>query len=111
MIKVGDLYISKASLKYAKANWKLIVHLLLRTKFFGVNNDWWFKSPTKSLFGVSNEQIFRDIIGLKQIHLNYKMMKHRAGIGFIPESEYTVLWGELYPTDDDSEDCEEYSEC
>ena len=44
-MRLGDLYITKESLAYTKKNWKMIAHLLFRTKFFGVNNTWWGDGP------------------------------------------------------------------
>ena len=35
--------IKKGTIKYVLVHWKIFVHLLLRTKHFGVNNNWWEK--------------------------------------------------------------------
>ena len=64
-------------LKYAIKNWKLIIHLLFRTYFFGVDNRWWFPYP--SIFGLPIKKRF----SVKQILLNIRMMKIRANCGFI----------------------------
>ena len=61
-------------------NWKLIIHLLLGTKRFGVNNQW--SSNFDSLFARSK----RLTIGL--IVRNYQMAKLRAtACGFLTRSE------------------------
>jgi len=77
-------------------NWKMIVHLLLRTKYFGVGNQWWGRGPCRSLFGVSTPRIIMDIVTIYPIIRNYKGIKSRAGSGFISKEEYEALWGELY---------------
>lgn len=69
-------------LKYLKDNWKLIIHLLFRTKRFGVNNKIW-SSFDDTLFGVSNKRIIWDIIRIYPIYKNFEMMRFRANIGFV----------------------------
>ena len=71
-------------IKYYLNNWKLIIHLLFRTYYFGVNNEWWCS--------------FRSIFGLpiwKRGHLlkEFKLIRFRAQIGFIP----TDMFRELFP--------------
>ena len=78
--------------KYTYNNWKLMVHVLLRTKRFGVNNEW--KSHFDSQFGVSTPRIIWDVITIKQIIYNYKCAKYRASIGFVHPDTYKLLYGE-----------------
>ena len=69
----------KKALIYFTENWKMIVHLLLKTRRFGVNNQAWYHE--NSIFGASPAR------GFSQILKNYKMMKIRAFTGFIPLNE------------------------
>ena len=62
--------------KYILKNIKLIFHLFFRTYHFGTNNKFYKKE--RSIFG---KNIFFSIVHLKQ---NYKMMKVRSFLGFIP---------------------------
>ena len=62
-------------------NWKLIIHLLLGTYKFGVNNDTWWHH--RSLFGVP----LRDRLKPSKILLRYRMMRIRAKCGFIPDKK------------------------
>lgn len=65
-------------------NWKEGIHLLFRTKRFGVNNKW--HSDFNSLFGWSNMKIFISILKVKPIIENYRLMKFRAaGCHFLTE--------------------------
>ena len=61
---------------FLKNNWKMGIHLLFRTKRFGVNNRWY--SDFDSIFGYSNWKIFVCIIKVKPIFENYEMMKFRS---------------------------------
>ena len=58
--------------QYIKKNWKLIIHLLLGTYYFGVNNQWWVDFP--SMFG----KPWYLKINPFQIRRNYKGMEFRA---------------------------------
>jgi hypothetical protein len=65
--------------------WKLGIHLLFRTKRFGVNNEWW--SPFDSLFGGS----LRERLNIIN---NYRMMKIRAGdCHFLNDEDYQLCFG------------------
>ena len=81
------MYILKR-LKFMLKNWKLGVHLIFRTKRFGVNNKRW--SQFDSLFGASS---FRERFSVRH---NWKLMKHRAGACyFLGDEEYELLFGKL----------------
>lgn len=80
---------------YFVQNWKLGVHLLFRTRRFGVNNKW--TAPFDSLFGVSRKRIICDILTVRPILRNHKMMRFRAiECGFVPGEESRMLWPGRY---------------
>ena len=65
-------------------NWKLCIHLLLRTSRFGVNNEWWSFFPS-AYFGDSLWKIMMNIITIRPILRNYRAGKYRAvTLGFLP---------------------------
>jgi len=74
----------KKKLIYLVATWKMVTHLLLRTKRFGVNNQLW--AERDSLFGTSW------LTGWSQAVKSYKMMQIRAFSGFIPLNEAIELF-------------------
>jgi len=78
--------------KWILMNWKLIIHLLFRTRRFGVNNEWWSYFDSK-IFGVHWLQICWDVIRIRPIINNYKLMKYRASMGFIDQKNYEMLFG------------------
>ena len=61
-------------INYILGNWKMIVHLLFKTRRFGVNNRGWSNHPS----------IFGNPLGITHTLKNYRMMKIRAFSGFIP---------------------------
>ncbi len=76
---------------YLLKNWKIGVHLLFRTKRFGVNNERW--STFDSMFGVSMSQRLWDMARIWPIVRNYKMMKLRAiQLNFVDTNICTILW-------------------
>jgi len=95
-------YLTRLILKYTyiKKHWKLGIHLLLHTKKFGVNNDWWFRGI--SIFGpVSSWKILTNLILVYPIIRNYKAMKNRAiYLGFMHPDKVRLLWGK-HPWFDD----------
>jgi hypothetical protein len=80
----------KEKIKFIKENWKLGLHILLRTKRFGVNNQWW--SEYDSIFGHPLSKIIYSIILIYPLYRNYKMMKIRARCGFMTGEEYKIFW-------------------
>ena len=62
----------------------MFIHLFLGTYRFGVNNDFW--ASNKSIFG---QPVRKSIIKLIQ---NYKMMRIRAFMGFIPLNDAIKLF-------------------
>lgn len=81
----------RSKFQYIRKHWKLIYHLIVGTKHFGVNNKLWESFP--SMFGVSIwKQLFR-IITIKPLITNYKYTKWRAiTLGFIHPSTAKMLW-------------------
>ncbi len=71
-------------IKYMLDNWRLLMHLFFRTYHFGVNNL--SREPHRSLFGLP---FYKAIMRLV---LNYKMMRVRAFIGFIPLNDAIRLF-------------------
>ncbi len=69
------------------------VHLIFRTKRFGVNNKLWVKWD--SMFGWSHKKRIISILKIKPIIENYKMMKFRAGAcHFLSDESYELVFGE-----------------
>ncbi|MFH1608622.1 MAG: hypothetical protein ABH951_01225 [Patescibacteria group bacterium] len=68
--------ITRKHLKFYHKNWKMFVHLLLRTKRFGVNNKRWndFDSP----FGFSMIKIIWRVIRVYPLVEEFRMIKFRA---------------------------------
>lgn len=65
-------------IKFIIKYWKEGIHLLFRTKRFGVNGKW--KSDFNSIFGWPTKKIIWSIITIKPIIENYKMIKFRAAV-------------------------------
>ncbi|MEA2061423.1 MAG: hypothetical protein U9P10_13140 [Thermodesulfobacteriota bacterium] len=74
----------KQKIKYILDNWKLIIHLLFKTKHFGVNNTFWF--PHDSIFSSEKSKRFTQVVK------NYKMMRIRSFSGFIPLNDAIELF-------------------
>ncbi len=84
---------SKERIKYFAKNWKLGVHLLFRTKHFGVNNKRW--ADWDSMFGWSNRKKIISILLIYPIIENYRCMKFRAGAcHFMSDESYELAFGE-----------------
>ena len=68
-------------------NWKLIVHLLLNTKRFGVNNQW------KSSF---DSTLLGEKRGIRYVIRHYKSAKYRAvSLGFLsPKTCHDLGWND-----------------
>lgn len=92
---MGNIRLTKARIKYYREHWKIGVHLLFRTKRFGVNNEAWPIGPGDSMFGLSNWKIFWAIIRIKPIILNWKCMKFRSKCcHFLTDETYELVYGE-----------------
>lgn len=64
------------AIRYYKQNWKIFLHLLLRTKRFGVNNKWW--NDFDSIFGLPTHKIIWRILTIKPLIIEWKKIKFRA---------------------------------
>lgn len=80
---------TKNGLKY----WKLAIHLVFKTKYFGVNNLWWAKQP--SAIGWQCYQIFWGLLTVMPIIRNYQSLKVRACLGWVPQAECEALGFEV----------------
>lgn len=79
-------------LKFFFKNWKIGVHLLFKTKRFGVNNKWW--SDFNSIFGWKNRDIIKGILKIKPVINNYKEMQYRSGAcHFMTDKEFKLAFG------------------
>lgn len=79
-------------LRFFAQHWKLGVHLLFRTRRFGVNDRAWVSFD--SMFGVSKRRILCDVLRVKPIIDNWKRMKFRAKAAyFVSDEEYLLMFG------------------
>ncbi len=79
--------------KFYLKNWKLGIHLLFRTKRFGVNNRWYWHYD--SLFGWSTGKKIISALLIYPIVGNYKMMKFRSKhCHFLSDKSYEECFGE-----------------
>jgi len=76
-------------IKYGMKYWRLAIHLLFKTKYFGVNNLWWASQP--SAIGWHWYQILFGILTVMPIIRNYQSLKVRSCLGWLPESECLAL--------------------
>jgi hypothetical protein len=84
------LKINKNSISYYKNNWKLFLHLLLRTKRFGVNNKWW--NDFDSLFGLPFVIIIWRILIVKPLIIEWSKIKFRiVACHFISDKEKNII--------------------
>ncbi len=85
---------TKERWNYYKKNWKLGVHLILKTRRFGVNNQWW--SSFDAYFSCPWYKILWGIPTIRPLLDNYKMMKLRAGTmaHFLTDEAYELAFGE-----------------
>lgn len=79
--------------EYFFKHWKLGVHLVLRTKRFGVNNAWW--SAFDSRWGKSWWRILLSVLLVKPILDNYYALRVRMSHshGWVPAAEYEKVFG------------------
>lgn len=73
----------KFKFSYFLQNWKLGVHVLIGTRYFGVNNEWWSPFPS-SCFGEPLWRICWNVITIFPIIRRYRAMKYRSvELGFL----------------------------
>ena len=89
--------LNKDRIDFFKSNWKLGIHLIFHTKYFGTNNEWWSSFPS-TVLGDPTWEIIWNIVRVKPIIRNYRSMKFRAGIlHFLTDSEYRKCFGKDKP--------------
>lgn len=76
-------------IRYGVKYWRLAIHLILKTKHFGVNNRWWQKQP--SAIGWHWHQIVWGILTIRPIMRNIQSLKVRSCIGWMPQAECKAL--------------------
>jgi len=82
----------KRRVKLYLAKWKLMAHLTLRTKRFGVNNEWW--SSFDSLWGWGLSKRLWAILTIRPMVDNMKMIWFRAtACHFITDETYSEMYG------------------
>ena len=69
--------------------WKLAIHLIFKTKHFGVNNLWWSAHP--SLLGWSCRERVMGMILVMPIYRNYQSMVVRSTLGWLPPDDCHAL--------------------
>ncbi|MGM0540953.1 MAG: hypothetical protein ACQEQR_00780 [Pseudomonadota bacterium] len=74
---------------YGVKYWRLAIHLVFKTKYFGVNNLWWSSQP--SAIGWHWYQIVWGTLTVMPIVRNYQSLKVRSCLGWLPESECLAL--------------------
>lgn len=85
----------KNKTQYFRKEWKQILHVILQTRYFGVNNQW--RSSFPSLFGKPPWRITLNILLIFPLVKNYRRAKYRAEtIGFIhPDTSAGFGWKSL----------------
>ena len=79
-----------SKLTYGMRHWRVFIHLLLRTKRFGVNNQWW--SYFDSMFGLPDQEIAKRILYIRPLLHEYKLIRARAvSLGFISDNSLKEL--------------------
>ncbi len=80
-------------LKFFREYWKLGIHLVLRTRRFGVNNHWW--SSFDSLWGLSGWKIALSILLVKPVldRLYALRVRMSHSHGWVPAADYETIFG------------------
>ncbi len=76
-------------LKFGINYWRLAIHLVFKTKHFGVNNLWWSKQP--SSIGWHWYEIIWGSLTIMPIVRNYQSLKVRSCLGWIPQADCEAL--------------------
>ena len=81
-------------IKFMFANFKLIIHLLLKTKRFGVNNQWHSSFESTILGSWAKREILINLLKVKPVIQNYRLAKYRAtALGFLhPQICWDLGW-------------------
>ena len=76
--------------KYIKSNWKIFIHLLLRTKRLGVNNK--IFEHFNSIFGIPLWKIIWRLVRVYPLIQEYRLIKYRAvSLHFLTDEECQKL--------------------
>ncbi|MDR9497540.1 MAG: hypothetical protein RI556_00020 [Hydrogenovibrio sp.] len=75
--------------QYGKRYWRLAIHLIFKTKHFGVNNRWWVTQP--SPIGWHGLQRLWAIVTVVPIWRNYQSMKVRSCLGWVPQADCEAM--------------------
>lgn len=80
--------------KYFCQHYRLAIHLLLRTRAWGVNNKWTDGAIDRSIFGKNPLKQIAQVILVYPIVMNYRLIKWRMGksVGFVPQKEYDYFF-------------------
>ena len=82
-------------LSYAIKYWRLAIHLVFKTKHFGVNNLWWSQQP--SAIGWHWYQIVFGVLTIMPIVRNYQSLKVRSCLGCLLEADFLALGFKAQP--------------
>lgn len=78
--------------RWVLSHWKIGVHLILRTKRFGVDNRWW--SQFDSMFGYPLWRVVGRVILIYPLIREYRRVKARTiGAHLLPGDIREMLWG------------------
>ncbi|BBN59467.1 hypothetical protein [Hydrogenovibrio marinus] len=80
---------NKAQLTFGLKYWRLAIHLIFKTKHFGVNNLWWARQP--SAIGWHWYEICWGILTVMPIWRNYQSLRVRSCLGWIPQADCEAL--------------------
>ncbi len=78
--------------RYLQAHWKLAVHIIFRTRHFGVNNKLYSKRAVP--YGQNLARIILNTLLGFPLWRAFKLMRWRMGptVGFIPYNEYLLVF-------------------
>lgn len=78
---------------YLYKHWKLGVHLVVGTRYFGVNNELWSYFPD-TLLGEPLWRVILNIATIIPLYRRYRAMKYRATVlGFLhPDTVRLLGW-------------------
>jgi hypothetical protein len=82
--------INRDAIKYYKKNWKMFLHLFLRTKRFGVNNKWY--NDFDSDFGLPFIKILWRILTIMPLIVEWQKIKFRiVACHFISDEDKEII--------------------
>lgn len=82
----------KPRARFYLENWKLGVHLIFRTKHFGVDNGWWFRY--ESLMGWPLWKIIWSVVTIRGFLANVKGVYRRARTAHLIDDEsFRLMYG------------------